>query len=347
MKLLRLLFLLGTLLLVCGCGQNERAQEATGTQQTTEEAPVKIGLCFDTFVVERWQRDRDIFVSTASELGADVHVQNANGDVKEQIRQINHLIDEKVDVLVIVPIDADSLTEVINRARNKSIPVICYDRLVNQVQTDLYISFDNETVGHLMGIYLGKNLTVGDKVLMISGPVTDGNVLQVNKGFEEEMEKAGIEVADIAYMDEWKAEHAYEYVNQNIDWIRDDISGIMCGNDNLASQVIYALSENRLAGDILVTGQDADLDACQRIVEKTQAMTVYKPVGLLAEQAAQAAVKLGRGENVTYDETIWNGKADIPYIRLMPESVTAENIDETIIKSGFHQKEDVYINCPQ
>ena len=118
----------------------------------------------------------------------------------------------------------------------------------------------------------------------------------------------------------------------------------MCGNDNLAGQVIRALSEKRLAGDLPVVGQDADLEACQRIVEGTQLMTVYKPVDNLARKAAECAIKLAKHEDLGTDQTMNNGSFDVPCILLEPIPVTKENMDEVIINSGFHTREDVYLN---
>ena len=119
----------------------------------------------------------------------------------------------------------------------------------------------------------------------------------------------------------------------------------MCGNDNLAGQVIQALSVQRLAGEVPVCGQDADLEACQRIVEGTQLMTVYKPFERLAKRAAECAILLARGEELTGDDlgTINDGSFTIPYIGIEPIAVTADNIDEVIINSGFHLREDVYL----
>ncbi|MCM1416371.1 MAG: substrate-binding domain-containing protein, partial [bacterium] len=123
---------------------------------------------------------------------------------------------------------------------------------------------------------------------------------------------------------------------------------IMCGNDDLATQAVRALAEKRRAGDIYVVGQDADLAACQRIVEGTQLMTVYKPVEKLATRAAEAAVALAQREGLTGDDVtqIASGAYQVPYIALEPISVNKDNIDEVIIGSGFHLKEDVYLNAP-
>lgn len=125
----------------------------------------------------------------------------------------------------------------------------------------------------------------------------------------------------------------------------------MCGNDDLASQAVKVLSENRLAGKVAVVAQDADLAACQRIVEGTQEMTVYKPIELEANTAAEFAVALGKGEDITSGEgeykaveTFNDGTYDIPYYKIDPIAVTAENMDKVIIDGGFHTREDVYLN---
>lgn len=121
----------------------------------------------------------------------------------------------------------------------------------------------------------------------------------------------------------------------------------MCGNDDLAREVVRVLAENRLAGKICVVGQDADLEACQRIVADTQCMTVYKPIEKLAKAAAEYAVALAKGEEMEVTETCNDGKYEIPYVKLQPLSVTKSNMDAIIIASGFHLREDVYIDRPK
>ena len=128
-------FCLAFLLLIIftqGCQKQEPVHEPeTGNQGETEgKSAVSIGMSFDSFVIERWIRDRDVFVSTARELGAEVNVQNANGDVKEQISQIRYLIDKGVDVLVIIAADCSAFSDVMEEAANKKIRTISYDRLI-------------------------------------------------------------------------------------------------------------------------------------------------------------------------------------------------------------------------
>lgn len=327
----------------CASSAEDTAASDSGS---TDKDRIQIGMTFDSFIIERWERDRDIFVSTAKDLGADVNVQNANGDIEEQKKQIEYLIKKKMDVIVIIAVDSSSLTDEVRKAKDAGIKVIAYDRMITDADEDLYISFNNETVGRFMADTIIKAMPEGGKIIKINGPAKDNNVAMVNNGFDKEIRNHGITVMDTYYASEWKGEEAFNYLTDNPDKVAK-AGAIMCGNDSLAGQAIKYLSEQRLAGKIAVVGQDADLDACQRIVEGTQTMTVYKPIEKLAKKAAECAVELAKGETLaeagTNYSTISDGKNKIPYVSIEPVSVTRDNIDSVIIDSGFHLREDVYL----
>lgn len=330
--------------LVFGACGNLDSSKTSG--DATQGQKIQIGMSFDSFVIERWQRDRDIFVSAAKELGAEVNVQNANGDLEQQKKQISYFIDKGMDVIVIICIDSEGLSEQVQKAKEAGIKVIAYDRMIMDSDIDLYITFDNERVGTMMGQALVDNGLAGGKVLMLGGSAVDSNVALVEKGFSKVMEDNQVTILDSMHADGWKAELASAYVYDHMD-IVSEADAIMCGNDNLASKVVHALKEKRLAGKIMVAGQDADLEACQRIVEGTQVMTVYKPVEKLARKAAECAVLLAEGRELPEETgTIESGAYEVPYIGLEPISVDQNNINDVIIGSGFHLKEDVYLNVP-
>ena len=363
-------------LLLSGCMKQTSEQDAS--EEYKEEA-IQIGITFDSFIIERWQRDRDVFVSAAQELGAEVNVQNANGDMKEQIAQIDYFIQKKMDAIVIVMVasedDGSGLTEAVERAQRAGIPVVAYDRLILDANVDLYISFDNVQVGRLMGEHMREHLEEGGELLQVCGPMADYNVPQVMEGFEEALAGSGLEVMETAYAEGWLGETGAaatsKYLKEHY-----DVDGIMCGNDNIAGNAVHALSERRMAGSVCVVGQDADLDACQRIVEGTQCMTVYKPVEKLARRAAELSVALAEGEKIavagsgtmiltqdpngsgtvsvaeapkgeqtgiTVTESIHDGTYQVPYEHLEPVAVTRENMDE-VITGKYHEESDIYLN---
>ena len=339
-RLMAALLLMAVLGVLAGCGSQEEKQEEP--RQEEEEDRIRIGLSFDAFVLERWQRDRDAFVARASELGAEVNVQNANGDVEEQIAQIEYLIEKDVDVIAVIAVDSRGLSDVVAKAKRAGIRVIAYDRLLTDAGVDLYISFDNERIGQMMAECIAANTPAGGKVFMMCGSPEDNNVSLVEKGFYSVMDKTDLEIVGTAYADNWLGEMGYAAVSGFLDE-GGELDAVMCGNDDIASQVIRALSERRLAGEVCVVGQDADLSGCQRIVEGTQTMTVYKSIETLAMRAAESAVALAEEGSVKTAGTYFDGTYEVPYIGLEPIAVTESNM-QVIIDDGYHLEEDIYLN---
>ena len=316
---------------------------------SNEDNVLKIGFIYETMTVERWQRDRDIFVAKAENLGAEVIVKDAYEDSDRQ-REIGiEMIDQGVDVLVIVAFDKDSLKDLVKYAHTHNVKVIAYDRMIRDVDVDFYISFDNTEVGRLMGKSATEKVPEGN-YLILNGSQRDNNSFLLNDGYYSVLkpfiDKGDIKVAGETWIDAWRDEGSYDYVskmlNQGI-----TVDAIIAANDQLAEGAITALSENRLAGKVFVTGQDAELGACQRIVEGTQGSTVYKPINILAEGAAEIAVKMaeGDGSTVPYEE-MQNGAYKVRCKIYRPQLVTKDNIDNTVIKDGFFTAEQVYIHVP-
>ena len=181
----------------------------------------------------------------------------------------------------------------------------------------------------------------GGTIVEIMGPESDYNVPQVMSGFDSVCAEHNMNITLKYNCENWKPELAYDFVNAHFDEI-SQADAIMCGNDALAGEVIHALAERGYADKIYVTGQDADLEACQRVVEGTQLVTVYKPFESLAKLAAEYAVQLACGNTIEATETFFDGTYDVPYIAIEPSGVTSENLDKVIIDGGFHLKSEIY-----
>ena len=307
-----------------------------------------IGLSMDTLKEERWQGDRALFVARAKELGAEVLVQSANSDDTRQISDVQALISRHVDVLVIVPHNGSAMAKAVNMAHDAGIPVLAYDRLISDCDLDLYMTFDNVKVGELQGQFLIDRLPKEGrkKIVRIYGAKTDHNALLFKRGQDNvlgpRISRGEFEVVHEDWTQDWKPENAKKIANAAITKAGSNFDAILASNDGTAGGAIQALSEEGLAGKILVTGQDAELSACQRIVNGTQAMTIYKPLSQLARQAAEAAIKMAKGKSVVASSKINNGRIDVPSILLDVVVVTKDNMMDTVIKDGFHPAAEVY-----
>lgn len=321
----------------------------SGSKETNTGDDIVIGMVIDGLVIERWQKDRDIFVSKARELGAEVIVRNANEDTDRQVELIYSIIEEGIDCLVIIPYDKDGLTQCVKAAKKKGIPVIAYDRLIRNADVDAYIAFDSIKVGKMMAGALYEKVPEGNYII-INGSQKDNNSFLFNSGFklslQEGLESGRIHILDETWSEDWREEEAYNTVGRAIE-AGQEIHAVIGGNDRIAEGAIKVLSENRMLNKVLVVGHDAELSACQRIVEGTQLATVYKPIKVLAEGAAELAVNMAKGKKIEYTHTINDGKYLVPTIQYDPILVTKDNMVETVIKGGFHTMEEVYRNIPK
>ncbi len=310
-----------------------------------KEDKIVVGLSLGTLMEDRWIRDRDIFMSKAQQEGIEVIVNNANKDSDLQYRQVQEMIKQGIDVLVIAPNDSNNEAKCVKAAKDKNIPVISYDRLVHDSDVNVYISFDNYQVGKIMGTYLTENVPEGGYIV-IGGSENDSNSKMLYEGamsvVQPFVDSNKIQILAQTWVDGWIRETAYNFLFEELKTHKEDLKAVICGNDSLAWGAIDALSEAQIAEKVQVVGQDADLVACQRIVTGKQALTVYKPIKNLVEKTVEICIQLVNGEEIKTDGTISDGTYDVPYIFIGVEAVTKDNIDDTVIKDGFHLYEDVY-----
>jgi D-xylose transport system substrate-binding protein len=226
------------------------------------------------------------------------------------------------------------------------VPVIAYDRLIRDSDLDLYVTLDPYQVGVQQADYAVKHMPKGN-YLLIGGAPTDNNAVLVRNGqmsvLKPFIDRGDIKIVGDQWAKDWQPNEALKITENALTKNNNKIDAVITSNDGTAGGAIQALNEQKLAGKVLVTGQDADLAACQRIVQGTQSMTVYKPLAKLANRAAEVAVAMAEKKQVT-DATskVNNGKIDVPSILLPTLQVDKDNLDATVIADGFQKKEDVY-----
>ena len=324
--------------------------DAAGSGPAAKDKKIVIGLSLDTLKEARWQGDRDAFIARCQELGAEVKVESANSDDTVQVQNVTGLLSLGVDVLVVAPHNAAAMARAVTLSHAQGVPVIAYDRLITGCDLDLYLSFDNVRVGRVQGQYVVDQAAKSGKkpfnLVRIYGSKTDNNAVLFKQGQDEALKPAiddgTIKVVQEDWADDWKPENAKRIMNAAVTNAGQNIDAVLASNDGEAGGAIQALNEEGLGGKVLVTGQDADLVACQRIVGGTQAMTIYKPVKHLAAKCAELAVAMAAHKPVVANTTVNNEKVDVPTYMLDTELVTKATMDNTVIKDGFHTHDEVY-----
>jgi D-xylose transport system substrate-binding protein len=277
-------------------------------------------------------------VAAAEKLGAKVSVQSADASEERQISQIENLISRGVDVIVIVPFNSKTLGNVVAEAHKAGIKVVSYDRLILDADVDAYISFDNEKVGELQaqGVY---NAQPKGNYFLLGGAPTDNNAKMLREGqlkvLKPAIDRGDIKVVGTQWVPEWSASTALRIMEDALTANNNKIDAVVASNDGTAGGAIQALAAQHMAGKVPVSGQDADLAAVRRLIDGTQTMTVYKPLKLIASQAANLAVQLAKGDKPAYNAQYDNGKKKVDTVLLQPTLLTKSNVD-IVIKDGFY-----------
>jgi D-xylose ABC transporter substrate-binding protein len=306
----------------------------------------KIGFLMDTLDIERWEKDKELFEKRVEELGGIPIVKVANGDSPKQLDQTMELIYDHVDVLVVIPVDLHASRDIVKEAHKKDIPVISYDRMIRDSDVDYYVSTDNINIGELQAEYLSKMAPNGNFALL-GGPTKDNNAALLHLGWmnvlQPLIEKGDINIVIDQSVVNWDSEEAFEIIDNYLSDGNPELDAIIAGNDELAGGAIRALQDHNLQRDVLVAGQDAEVEAIRNIVAGYQTITIFKPIDAMAYTAANMAIKLAEDEGpINTNITVNNGHKLVPSVLLSAQVVNRQNIKMTVVSEGFVQEEDIY-----
>ena len=335
-----LLLTAGTL---TACAPGTPAENTGGA--TNNAANATIGLLLPESKTTRYESyDRPLFEAKIKDLCADCKVvyANADQDAAKQQQQAESALTQGVDVLVLDPVDSSAAASIVASAKSQNVPVISYDRLIKSNQLAFYLSFDNEQVGILQGKALVEKLkadgATSGGILMVNGSPTDNNATLFKKGAHSAIDGSGFDVLAEYDTPDWSPDKAQEFVAGQLTKFSGQIIGVYAANDGTAGGAIAAMKAGGVSPIPPVTGQDAELAAIQRIVTGDQFMTVYKALKLEAETAAQLAMDIVTGKELTGDSADTDG---VPTTLLTPVVVTTANIMDTVVKDGFYTVADI------
>lgn len=317
-------------------------------------APKKltIGLAFENTLNERWSKEVKFFVAEIERLGGTVVLLDAQGNQTTQNSQIEKLISQKVDVLVVLPVNPKDAAASVASAKKAGIPVMAYSRIILNANLDCFVGSDVMDSGRTLAKAAVAKVPKGNYII-INGAPTDLNAKLEQQGYMEVLKpyiaRKDINIVFEQWCDNWDTDKAMAATENALTQTKNKIDVALVANDSMATGVVQALKAQKLAGKVFVTGINAEIAALQRIAEGTQAVTLLSPSKEFAVAAAQGAFEMAKTKKAPKLATgkVNNGFKDIPQIKINTTLVVQKNMPETVIKSGFAKADDVYKNIPK
>lgn len=312
---------------------------------STKDKEVKIGVSMGVGAATRWDSEMQYMEARAKELGVDIETRlNRTDEPLTQEEDCKEMIDNGIDVLIITPRDVNDTKAILDYAKKNDVKVISYARAIVNEGIDLYIGYDSEKIGQLMGEYITELAYQGDYIIL-KGDANDQNAGLINNGAMVSIDaiKDNIQIILETDIQGWDPAIAKGKVKEALINNNNTVDAIFAPNDKLAGASIEALAELGITKPVVVTGMDAELDAIQRIVAGTQGCTMYMDLKELAFTAVNEAVHLARGEkvNVNAQYTI-GGDESVEANLIVGSLITSKNIDKQIIEKKVYTKEQVY-----
>jgi D-xylose transport system substrate-binding protein len=357
-------------LVVAACGGDGEGSDTTEGADTTQPATdttapatdtteemtdttgggddeIIVGVSWNNFQQERWAKtDEPNIVRALDEAGATYISADAASSDSQQLTDIENLIAQGADVLIILAQDTEAVLPGVQSALDQGIPVIGYDRLIEN-ENALYITFDNVEVGRMQARAIFEEVPEG-KYVFIKGNQADPNADFLRGGQQEVLQEAldsgAIENVGESYTDEWDPAVAQRNMEQILTQINNEVDAVVASNDGTAGGVVAALEAQGLAGSVPVSGQDGDTAALNRIARGTQTVSVWKDSRELGYAAGQAAVALAQGTpleeiegTVTFDSP---GGNQLTSILLEPIPISSENL-QIVLDADWISVEDL------
>ncbi len=278
------------------------------------------------------------------ELGGEAIVKSAESSEARQLEQAQELIEQGVDVIVIIAVNVNTAAAIVRKAHDSGVKVIAYDRLIRNSDLDFFISFDGIKVGELLAQYALEKVPEGNYVLMNGDKADENAVLFYNgtmKVLQPHIDSKKINIVYSGYMEGWSGDNAAYYANKIIEFGDTEIDVFLSQYDGLSDGIVRVLKERGLEKKMLVTGQDAEIAACNRIINDEQTMTIYKPLKKLAERCAKLVFELMNNSAIDGLKSTNNGRVEVPTILLDPLVVDKSNLESTVIADGLYSMDEV------
>jgi D-xylose transport system substrate-binding protein len=308
---------------------------------------ITVGVSWSNFQEERWKTDEAAIKAALEAVGAKYISADAQSSATKQLTDVESLIAQGADALIILAQDSDAIGPAVQKATDEGIPVVGYDRLIENPEA-FYITFDNKEVGRMQARAVFAVQPTGNYVF-IKGSAADPNADFLRSGQQEVLQEAldsgAIVNVGEAYTDGWIPENAQRNMEQILTANDNDVDAVVASNDGTAGGVVAALAAQGLAGSVPVSGQDGDQAALNRVARGTQTVSVWKDARELGRVAGEIAVSLANGaamDSIDGSVMFDGGPKGVSMnsFFLAPSPITRDNLD-VVIDSGWVSKEVV------
>lgn len=336
-------------LVVAGCGGDNTS--GSGSSGGSSGTSGTVTMLLPENVVARWEgQDKPFFTAAMKKYAPNVtvEVQNALNDQAKQQAQAETALTKGTKALIVVAVDQKGAARIVTQAKQQNVPVVAYDRLIQDSPVAAYVSVDGRQIGKLQGKWLVDNTKKGDRIAMINGSPTDDNATLFRDGYVSVLGplfKSGerVKVSDV-WTPGWEPQKAQQEMEQILTRTNNGVDGVLSANDGMAAAIISALRAQQMAGKVPVTGLDGTAEGLNLILRGEQGMSAYRSLREQADKAAQVVAALIAGkavpQNLTNGAAVDNGATKVPWIQVTPQVITKDNV-EVVINDGAATKADV------
>lgn len=318
---------------------------ATAGLTTSMAAALTVGVSWSNFQEERWRTDEAAIVAALDAAGATYVSADAQSSSAKQLSDIEALIAQGVDALIVLAQDAQAIGPAVQAAADEGIPVVAYDRLIEDPRA-FYLTFDNVEVGRMQARAVLAAAPTG-RYVMIKGSPTDPNADFLRGGQQEVLQSAidsgAITIVGEAYTDGWLPANAQRNMEQILTATDNGVDAVVASNDGTAGGVVAALTAQGMQG-IPVSGQDGDHAALNRIALGTQTVSVWKDSRDLGRAAGEIAVALAQGTAMADipNAQQWTSPSGVTMnaVFLAPVPITRDNLS-VVVDAGWISRDEL------
>jgi D-xylose transport system substrate-binding protein len=316
------------------------------TFSCSSEKSYKIGYLYPAKTRPRFVKEGQFLSERISQLGGTCLMVDAEDNDALQVERGIKMLDEGVELLFIAPVNGNTIAPLVREAKKRGVPVIAYNRLINNVDYDMYSTGDNRFIAQAMCETALKAYPRGNYVIL-AGDRFDRNGIELRQAIDSIMkphiENGNVNLVYESYIENWAPENAMYEMEQVFQSHGTDIDVVITCYDGMAQGVIKLLKQYGLDKKVVVTGQDAELEAVKSVDEGTQHITIYHPHKVIGYKAAELAFEILNGKNPRKLATTstFNGFKMIPTFQVKSVRVTKDDIGKELVETGEYTWEQI------